>query len=107
MLHSPESCATIFTVQDFGGNMKGLQSAQAIQALERWRESGEKAVRRNPVEKLQMNPTSLRKAITAFCWLCVGEDRKEVTNCTATKCPLYNVRPWQPNTTTEDTEDET
>lgn len=68
---------------------------KALEGLKRFRESGQMPVVKTPIEKLQDNPTSLRKAITAFCWLCVGESRKEVTNCTTKNCPLYKVRPWQ------------
>jgi hypothetical protein len=69
---------------------------KALEGLKKFRESGQKPVVRTPLEKLKDNPASLRTSITAFCWLCVGEVRKEVTNCTAKNCPLYNVRPWQP-----------
>lgn len=34
-------------------------------------------------------------AIKAFCSACVGHVRKDVTNCSATGCPLYPYRPWQ------------
>lgn len=68
---------------------------KALEALKQYRESGAIPVRKTPVEKLEDNPTSLRASVTAFCWLCVGENKKEVANYTATKCPLYRVRPWQ------------
>lgn len=74
---------------------------KALEGLKRFRESGQKPVVRTPTEKLKDTPTSLRASITAFCWLCVGESRKEVTNCTAKNCPLYNVRPWQPRDDSE------
>ena len=70
----------------------------AVEALKKWREENPEGVKaKTPLEKLQDKPTSLRQAITAFCWLCVGENRKDVTNCSATKCPLWNVRPYQKN----------
>ena len=58
--------------------------------------------RLSPVEKARADPRSLRKAVTAFCYECVGGDdepgaRKEVTNCTAKGCHLYPIRPWQQN----------
>ena len=34
-------------------------------------------------------------AIKAFCLQCVGFKFKRVTDCTAPKCPLFNVRPYQ------------
>ena len=63
----------------------------------------------NPVARLfgrlrdQPDRHSLRDAITAFCGHCMGctEDhmepgfREQVRNCTAPKCPLYHVRPYQ------------
>jgi len=59
-----------------------------------------KLVRLSPYQKAQNNPKSLRKAVTAFCYECMGGDgeqgaRGHVRNCTAYKCPLYKVRPWQ------------
>ena len=42
---------------------------------------------------------SLRKAVTAFCRWCIydpgadGNWRQQVHACTATDCPLYQVRP--------------
>ena len=38
---------------------------------------------------------SPRVAIKAFCMECVGWSRGEVTNCTATACPLWMYRPFQ------------
>ena len=49
----------------------------------------------NPVEKLALKPTSLRLSINAACWDCCCFQKLEVTLCTATSCPLWNVRPWQ------------
>jgi hypothetical protein len=34
-------------------------------------------------------------AVKLFCLECVGYVRKDVRNCTATKCPLYRWRPYQ------------
>jgi hypothetical protein len=53
-----------------------------------------------PIQKARANPNSLRKAITAFCFECVGGDgepgaRNHVRDCTAKGCPLFRVRPWQ------------
>ena len=41
------------------------------------------------------NSKSKAEAIKAFCLQCVGFQSKRVTNCTALKCPLYQVRPYQ------------
>lgn len=51
-------------------------------------------------------PTSLRKtyeksvkskaaAIKSFCIECTGYERKTVTDCTDTGCPLWHHRPYQ------------
>lgn len=57
-------------------------------------------VRQSPIERAKADPFSLRKAITAFCYHCMGGDgepgaRKHVRECTFRNCPLYPVRPWQ------------
>ncbi len=51
----------------------------------------------NPREKAKANAKSLRLAINANCFDCVGGSRTEVTRCEITDCPLWNVRPWQKN----------
>jgi len=51
--------------------------------------------RLNPLEKSQQNPRSYKMAITAKCYDCCGFMKVEVTKCTATDCPLHNLRPWQ------------
>ena len=45
--------------------------------------------------KRAMAGKSLRAGITAFCLECVHWDRKEITNCTSTICPLYPYRPYR------------
>ena len=35
------------------------------------------------------------RAIKAFCLSCVGDSRRDITNCTSRQCPLYPVRPYQ------------
>lgn len=62
--------------------------------------------RLSPFEKVKASPKSLRKAVTAFCYECMGGDgeqgaRGHVRNCTAKQCPLYHVRPWQTQETAE------
>ena len=54
-----------------------------------------KQKRRTPAEKFRDNPKSLRCGINAMCYECSGEDKKEITLCTAVGCPLYNLRPYQ------------
>ena len=47
------------------------------------------------VRKQRKKGISLRKAIDNFCIACVGGIKKDVTNCTAPHCPLWQVRPYQ------------
>lgn len=76
-------------------------------ALERAREkarerraSGQSVVRLDPIQKAAAKPTSLRLAITAKCWSCVGagadpHPRREIAECAVRRCPLHPVRPYQ------------
>lgn len=62
--------------------------------------AGEVLVRLNPIEKAQKKPKSLRLAVNAKCFDCVGQDcdpgwRKRISECAVTKCPLNPVRPYQ------------
>ncbi len=55
---------------------------------------------KNPIERLSEKPDSLRCAITAKCYECVGMDgdsnyRNTIRTCTSYNCPLYAVRPYQ------------
>lgn len=65
------------------------------------RASGWTPTHRNPVEQSQANPGSLKAAIKAFCWTCVGQDadpgaKFRVRDCdVGPKCPLFLHRPWQ------------
>lgn len=54
---------------------------------------------KNPIERAKENPESLRMAITAKCYECVGMDgdpnfRETIRTCTGYSCPLYPVRPY-------------
>ncbi len=54
---------------------------------------------RNPIEKHNENPASLRCAINAKCYECVGAGqdanyRDSIRTCTSYSCPLYTVRPF-------------
>lgn len=67
--------------------------------------------RKNPIERLADSPDSLRRAITAKCYECVGMDgdpgfRDTIRTCTSPKCPLYNVRPYQKASKNEDSEND-
>ena len=50
---------------------------------------------KTPAEKARENPKSLRFAINAKCWDCVCFQKREVTRCVMTDCPLWLLRPWQ------------
>ncbi len=54
-------------------------------------------VRLNPIEKAKQNPTSLRFAINAMCYECLGKTgvTQEIRDRTAKDCPLYPVRPYK------------
>ena len=72
-------------------------SLKGIEAMKKWREENpdREIVRKNPLEKLQENPKSLRLAINAKCWDCSNFQREEIANCHLTKCGLWHVRPYQ------------
>lgn len=76
------------------------EKAELLKRLEKGRETTRRKkaegtyVIRTPYEA-GLHSQSLRKSINAYCFECGGHTRKEVTLCTVTKCPLYNVRPWQ------------
>ena len=52
-----------------------------------------------PMDKVRLNPKSLRCAINAQCYECIydksdiGSWRQQVQACPSTLCPLYRVRP--------------
>ena len=55
---------------------------------------------KNPIERAKEQPDSLRRAITAKCYECVGMDgdanfRETIRTCASYECPLYPVRPYQ------------
>ena len=67
-------------------------SLNTTEALTRWRESGNKAIRTTPFEKLREKPT-LKRAIVAKCCDCMGweEDKPmpsgvklDIRKCTST-----------------------
>ena len=78
-------------------NSTALDKARARKAE---LQSAGELVRLSPLDRAKADPLSLRKAITAFCYRCMGGDgepgvRDHVRNCTAPSCPLFKVRPWQ------------
>ncbi len=74
---------------------KAIEKAQ--EKLREMRNQGEQVERLDPIEKANKNPTSLRLAINAKCYDCVGRDadqnwRKRVEHCEIEECPLWSVR---------------
>ncbi|HDR9103732.1 TPA: hypothetical protein QDB04_000506 [Burkholderia vietnamiensis] len=76
------------------------QLAKGQEKMREMRAAGWKPVHRNPVEQAEANPKSMKAAIKAFCWTCVGADadpgaKFRVRDCTVTRCSLHPHRPWQ------------
>jgi hypothetical protein len=76
--------------------------SSGMQRIKELRESGNLKDREylNPIEKTKLDPKSLRKAINAKCYECMGcgDDagwRKAIADCTGYSCPLYHQRPYQ------------
>ena len=70
---------------------KELQAAGKLEVLD-------------PIEKARRDPKSLRKAINANCWGCVGagadpNPRQLIADCVCRDCSLWPVRPWQEKAT--------
>lgn len=57
--------------------------------------------RLNPRDRAAKNPRSLKMAIRAKCWDCVGGDNADpgwmrtIHECCVTRCPLHGHRPYQ------------
>ena len=73
---------------------------KAREAAKERKRLGIKLVIKNPIEKAREHPESLRKAITAMCFDCVGAGydpdwRGSVRNCHCNNCPLWTVRPYR------------
>ena len=72
--------------------VKQLQKARAKLAENRSR--GIKPP--NPIKRAKQKPNSMRFAINAMCYDCMGREsgwRNMVQTCTAPGCPLYGLRP--------------
>lgn len=79
---------------------EALAKARAKQAKMRAEGKYSSAKPSSPIEKAQKNPTSLRMAINAKCWDCIGagadpKPQWNIGNCVCPDCPLYPVRPYQ------------
>lgn len=86
--------------------------AKAREASRLLREHGISTVRLSPKQKSLLNPKSLRLAVTAHCWECMGgsqgeNTRQQVADCTLEgRCMLWPFRPWQHKADSDSTQDE-
>lgn len=60
----------------------------------------ERPVPKTLLEKWEENKTSLRKAVSAQCYMCMGGDDgdnviKEIRECSSYSCTLREVRPYK------------
>jgi hypothetical protein len=46
-------------------------------------------------ERSYTGKASPRASIKAFCLECIGFERAAITDCTASACPLWRLRPYQ------------
>lgn len=79
--------------------------AEARKAIQERKALGLPAFK-NPIDKAKENPESLRRAITAKCYECVGMDgdpgyRETIRTCTSKTCPLFHLRPYQKKISTD------
>jgi len=66
---------------------KAAAKAKGGKALAKW--EAEEAL------KKALKKTTPMQAIKNFCLSCVGDIRKDVTECSAKQCPLFIYRPYQ------------
>jgi hypothetical protein len=74
--------------------VKGLQKARAKRA-ENVR-LGIKPL--NPLQKAKQSPNSMRLAINAQCYDCMGQEsgrRNHIRECPSKNCPLFEFRPYK------------
>lgn len=93
------------------------EAPSGLAAYRAARQAGEipAPARKTPFEKLRENPLSKAQAIVAMCSQCMGwEEGKErpggvledIRNCTASRCPLWAVRPHQQHMAQDEGEDQ-
>ena len=52
----------------------------------------------NPIERAKLNPKSMRLAINAQSYDCMGQEpgwRNEIKRCPSENCPLFGFRPYK------------
>lgn len=76
--------------------------SSSFKGIEEYREkvkAGEiTPLQRNPKERYEDSPKSLKLAIGAFCYECMGYEAGYISgikDCSANSCPLYNHRPYK------------
>jgi len=67
---------------------------EGLKEYQRKLKEGE-VTRLTPIEKSFAKPNSLRYALNAKCFDCSCGDRKEITFCEITTCPLHRFRPYK------------
>ena len=85
---------------------KGLEAAR--HALAQRKASGVTTKVLTPIQRLELNPTSLRQSVNAMCYDCQGRGADpgvigRIRNCEIHSCPLFNVRPYQDKTNKRET----
>lgn len=78
---------------------------KALTALQEYNEKVakgeiERTPPKNPLQKWEENKTSLRKSVSAQCFMCMGGDDGdnvigEIRNCSSKVCTLWHVRPYK------------
>ena len=65
-------------------------------AQEKRAEMKEKGIKpKTWTQKAKENPKSMRAAVNAKCFDCMGFQRAEVAKCTHLECSLYDFRPYK------------
>lgn len=82
-----------------------LEMARA--AKQARRDSGEIDSRRNPREVWESDKKSMRKAINANCFDCIGCENyiKRIRFCNIFTCPFWEIRPYSKGITIKQCED--
>ena len=75
----------------------------ALEALKKKRAAGQVGYTSSPLEMLKRHPSSIKRAVQAKCYVCIGGSLEEappkgwrqmIAFCGKSDCPLYFVRPY-------------
>lgn len=78
---------------------RALEAARAAQ--QRLRDAGQTPERLDPMERARRTPASLRLALNAKCFDCVGGTCADhghvraIRECPSGRCPLHGLRPYR------------